>query len=314
MNIINFTHAHISEAAALALSNYEEERRFVSSLPLVTAVPDLAPFADNGFGVAAFEGEKMVGFLGFYSPWDNVFTTYAKGTFSPIHGHGSVAENRENIYKRLYQAAADKLVTAGVSSHAIVLYAHEAMAQNAFFTYGFGLRCIDAVREMELIKCNICDVDYNFCELNKEDFALIYPLHLQSYEHFRASPIFMHRTPFDLHEFLEYCENGRYFGAFSNSQLCGYMFITNEAETFITKQKDYTNITGAYCLPEHRGKGVYQNLLNFTISTLKAEGYTRLGVDFESFNPTAYGFWLKYFTAYTHSVVRRIDEKILENS
>jgi hypothetical protein len=37
--------------------------------------------------------------------------------------------------------------------------------------------------------------------------------------------------------------------------------------------------------------------------------YTRLGVDFESLNPTAYGFWLKYFDAYTHSVVRRIDEK-----
>lgn len=40
-----------------------------------------------------------------------------------------------------------------------------------------------------------------------------------------------------------------------------------------------------------------------------AKGYTRLGVDFESLNPTAYGFWLKYFDAYTHSVVRRIDEK-----
>jgi hypothetical protein len=38
-------------------------------------------------------------------------------------------------------------------------------------------------------------------------------------------------------------------------------------------------------------------------------GYTRLGVDFESLNPAGYGFWLKYFDPYTHSVVRRIDEK-----
>jgi hypothetical protein len=40
---------------------------------------------------------------------------------------------------------------------------------------------------------------------------------------------------------------------------------------------------------------------------LKAENYLRLGVDFESFNPTAWGFWLKHFQAYTYSDVRRID-------
>lgn len=60
--------------------------------------------------------------------------------------------------------------------------------------------------------------------------------------------------------------------------------------------------------------GVYQNLLDFLITTLKAEGYTCLGIDFESFNPTAYGFWLKYFNAYTNSVVRRIDELAIENN
>ena len=64
--------------------------------------------------------------------------------------------------------------------------------------------------------------------------------------------------------------------------------------------------------PEYRGKGVYQNLLNFIMSKLKAEGYVRLGVDFESINPTAWGFWLKHFTAYTHSVVRRADEYALK--
>jgi hypothetical protein len=41
---------------------------------------------------------------------------------------------------------------------------------------------------------------------------------------------------------------------------------------------------------------------------LAAQGRTRLGVDFESINPYGSGFWLKYFTAYTCSVVRRIDE------
>ena len=50
-------------------------------------------------------------------------------------------------------------------------------------------------------------------------------------------------------------------------------------------------------MPEHRGRGVYKNLLNYVINTLKTEGYTRLGVDFESINPSGSGFWLKFFHA-----------------
>ena len=52
--------------------------------------------------------------------------------------------------------------------------------------------------------------------------------------------------------------------------------------------------------------------MNLVINTLEAEGYTKLGVDFESINPSGSGFWLKYFNAYTNSVVRRIDEQILK--
>jgi spore germination protein YaaH len=52
--------------------------------------------------------------------------------------------------------------------------------------------------------------------------------------------------------------------------------------------------------------------LNNAINTLKTEGYTGLGVDFESINPSGSGFWLKYFDAYTNSVVRRIDERIMQ--
>lgn len=108
-------------------------------------------------------------------------------------------------------------------------------------------------------------------------------------------------------------EDARYFVAKQNGRLCAYLRISASGETFVAAGNTYRHITGAYCLPEHRGKGLYQNLLNFAISTLKREGYIRLGVNFESFNPTGRGFWLKYFTAYTNSVVRRIDERITQS-
>jgi GNAT superfamily N-acetyltransferase len=99
--------------------------------------------------------------------------------------------------------------------------------------------------------------------------------------------------------------------AVQNKQICAFLKVVNMGETFVTPRPDTKHINSAFCLPKHRGKGVYQNLLNYTISTLATEGYARLGVDFESFNPTAYSSWQKYFQAYTHSVVRRIDERIL---
>ena len=92
-----------------------------------------------------------------------------------------------------------------------------------------------------------------------------------------------------------------------------FIEVKDDGENFATETSGMKNICGAFCLLEHRGKGIVQNLLNYAISKLKAEGCVCLGVDFESFNPTANSFWLKYFTPYTNSVVRRIDECALRD-
>ena len=166
---------------------------------------------------------------------------------------------------------------------------------------------------MELIDCELC-AGYDLAELSQAEFYLAYPFHLALYQHYRESPFFMNRKPETQEEFVvsSMQETARYFVAKQKGKICAFIKISVPGETFVATGDTYRHIRGAYCLPEHRGKGLYQNLLNFTISVLKREGYTGLGVDFESFNPTARGFWLKYFTAYTNSVVRRIDERIIQ--
>ena len=313
MNIVTFTHAHISEATALALINYEEERQHVPVLPPIETVPDLTDFADGGLGVTAFEEDKLIGFLCSCPPFDNAFrSTDVRGIFSPMGANGAVKQNRAKIYAAMYQAIGAKWVNAKAVSHAVCLYAHDEELQRQFYLYGFGLRCMDAIRPMEVIPCAISE-EYKFLELAPNEYPSIYPLDYQLNRHYCKSPFFMKRKPSTLEGFAKLCQNesARYFVAEQNDILCAFVKISDLGEAFVASGRDYRHILGAYCLPEHRGKGVYQNLLNFTITTLKSEGYTRLGVDFESFNPTAYGFWSKYFTPYTHSVVRRIDENIL---
>lgn len=63
MDILNFERKHVEEATAIAHANYYDERQFVKELPQVCDIPDLNSFAENGLGVAAFEDEKMIGFL-----------------------------------------------------------------------------------------------------------------------------------------------------------------------------------------------------------------------------------------------------------
>lgn len=108
-------------------------------------------------------------------------------------------------------------------------------------------------------------------------------------------------------------ENDRFFVACEKSEIISFISISRAGETFICGLPEYIHADGAFCLPQYRGKGILQNLLNLAIVTLKAEGYNTLGVDFESINPAAYNFWLKHFAAYTHSVVHRIDEHVIKN-
>ena len=125
MEIIDFKREYIEEASLLAMANYNEERTKVTCLPEVSRIPGLQSFADNGLGVAAFENRKMTGFLCCCSPFEHAFHTEAVGTFSPVHAHGAVKENRAFLYRRMYQKAAEKWVEHKIVSHAVSLYAHD---------------------------------------------------------------------------------------------------------------------------------------------------------------------------------------------
>ncbi|MBR6029268.1 MAG: GNAT family N-acetyltransferase [Clostridia bacterium] len=316
MIIRDFEPKHTEEAAEIALGAYNDERAYTQELPEISGIPILKQLSGNGFGAAAFEGDRMVGFLCGVEPFEHAFrSTDVRGVFSPMGANGAVRDNHGRIYAALYQAAAKKWVKAGAVSHAICLYDHDEEAKQQLFRYGFGMRCADAIRPMEPIDCAACD-GYAFLELPRADYKYVYPLHLALNEHYCSSPFFMNRKPDTLEAFLTFSDRKkeRYFAAKKGGELCAYLEVSDEGETFAASGSGYRHIMGAYCLPEHRGRGVYQKLLDFAVSTLKAEGYTRLGVDFESVNPSGSGFWLKHFHAYTNSVVRRIDERILQRA
>lgn len=309
IEIRQFTKEYLNEAAGLALENYNEERSKVSELPSIGGIPDLGYFADNGLGVAAFENGILVGFLCCYEPWEGAFDLYdSLGTFSPLHAHGAVKENRIRIYQDMYEAAAKVWTKRDIVAHGISLYTHDREAIEAFFEYGFGKRCVDQIRFLQTFG-DRKNQNILFQELQLEDFPKIRPLRYELNEHLKKSPCFMQSTEEDYLGWLRRVEEGnrRTFVAIDQARIIAYLDVAKEGENFVTCMETMMNLQGAYCLPEYRGRKIVSDLLEYVSAVLREESYTLLGVDHESFNPTANRFWRKHFTPYTNSLVRRIE-------
>ncbi|MDF2871245.1 MAG: putative glycosyl hydrolase [Anaerocolumna sp.] len=313
MIITDFTHKHIEQAMNLVQQNYKEERQVIPSLPENTIIPDLTDLAENNLGVAALEGEHLLGFLCCYGPWEHAFGTNARGVFSPLHGHGVLSGDKESIYRMLYQKAAEKWIMQEITYHSISLYSHDEQAKRAFFTYGFGLRCIDAIRTMERIEVKQSN-NIKIKRIEQGDIPGIRPLREQLSVHLSESPCFLYSTEQEFQSWLTRAEvrNSVIYAGFEKEEIIAYIEVIHGGENFVTENTAMMSICGAYCKPEKRGEGIVQNLLNAMIADLAREGYQQLGVDYESFNPNAYKFWSKYFESYTNSVTRRIDEAILK--
>lgn len=312
MRIVDLAMEHIEPARRLAAEAYAAERRAVAALPAVDETPDLGDVVENGLGVAALEGDELIGFLGCSSPWEGAFGQ-VRGTFSPIHAHATVTQDRARIYDRLHQAASAKWVVGGVLSHAVGLYAHDATALGSFFDNGFGIRTIDAVRDVSPIDAPALD-GVVLRQVEAADAEAIAPLHEGLIAHLRQPPMFMPLTVTASPEVMaRWIDEARYrfVAAFDHDRPIAYLRWQAEGENFACDDPAMMSITAAYALPEVRGSGVATALLAWLIDWLREHGYERCGVDFESFNYTARNFWLKHFTAYSMGVVRRIDERIV---
>jgi hypothetical protein len=277
IKIIDFSESHIEQAMIIAKINYENERKNVDILPQIDIFPDLTEFTENNLGVSAFEGNKMVGYLCCFGPFQNAFkTTNDVGVYIPVHGHGIIDCNHKNIFARLYQEAAEKWVNCGITNHAITIYAHNNSIKNQLYRYGFGLRCIDAIRTMTKIeKTNNSNITVS--ELEHKEFHLIYPLGICLSNHLWDSPMFLRykekpeqENDGDPEKFAQWQinENIRYFVAKLNENIVAYIKITEEGENFVSDSKSMINICGAYCIPEFRGQGIMENILNCLIDIL----------------------------------------------
>lgn len=264
------------------------------------------------YGAIAVERGKVLGYLSFWGGINRQFGD-VKGSFSPMFANAYEGENRGKIASLLFQHASEEMIKEEILSYAICVYSHDTEVMTALTMNGFGIRCSDAIRNIDKPLNIQINIDYSYEEIHYNKAGCLLSLKNSLARHMRKSPTYFPNEEFSEESFIEMCykRQSRFFVAKDKSEIIGYFEIKNEGETFITEEPGYLHICGAYLKENYRGKNILQNLLSFVLETLKNDGIKRLGVDFETINPTALRFWKKYFDSYTYSFVRRIDERIL---
>ncbi|MGM0411189.1 MAG: GNAT family N-acetyltransferase [Bacillota bacterium] len=306
---------YMKELTEIVLNSYKIERKSVPYLPLEDGYKKkidkyIEDLVFNGTGVMAISNNKVVGFLAGYKIEE--FWGSCDGIYSPDFGHGLIENANKNIYQKLYKSAAKKWVEAGYTHHALTIYAHHKDVIDSFFWLGFGLRCIDAMRKVSLIQ-NVNE-EIKIKKIKKENISELVEVQEKLHYYFNESPLFMPVGKQDAEKYLTTWlkeDNRHIWGAYKNNEVIGFMKIQPVGERLITKNDSVMNVTGAYVKKGYRKSKVAITLLNEIQKWMLANDYTLCGVDYESFNIAGSNFWNQLFTSYTYSLVRRIDERVL---
>lgn len=311
----NFGEKYVKEAVELALKEFEAEKKMCPNLPEDNIKESLTGLltwlCGQPYGKVLLYQEKVVGFLVFAGPWDELHGK-EKGVFSPLGG--SAFEEvpgikREKLASLLLSAVAEELAQDGIFSCAVSRYAHDEEVGRSFVLNGFGIRCSDAI--MDIAKEGFSEKsteEVQFEELRPEDFKKVASLRNGLILHMCKAPILF---PTDLDGYEDwFCKKMRVFVAKVQGEIVGFISVDDEGENFITGDEKMANICGAFFKEEFRGNGMAEALLSHVCNIFRMEGMKNMGVDFETLNSTAIHFWSKYFTSYTYSYARRFDERI----
>jgi GNAT superfamily N-acetyltransferase len=312
MKISTFHKDFIPEAAKLFIQSYQKQRQATPILPdlmenagLVETM--LADLMDSCPGVAAMKEGRLVGYMGWFLV-KKFRDTDRKGAYVPEWGHACTEKDKTNIYRAMYRAAAHEWSKAGCQVHALTLLAHDHATEKVWFWNGFGLTVVDGIRAM----CSLdvpSTTDLHIRKATPQDANALAELDAEHWRHYTQSPVFMTpRTGKDAAgniEFLARPKNSVWL-AFDGNILVG--FIRYEGYDFdgsaILESEEGVTITGAYVRPAYRGRKAAVALLDAALRDYQQRGLKYCAVNFESFNPEAATFWMKYFEPVCYSVLR----------
>jgi len=318
IEIVPFQRDHLQDAAVLVANRYREERSTNKSLPSQfenadAVLPLLKGYANGQAGIAAISEKRLTGFLiGLLITIRQVKTAYI-----PDWGHAVDSKSNQKIYRVMYANLAARWVADGYFGHAVTLLTHEHETMDAWFSLGFGMVGVDAVRDVSPIEGGMAKVEIRRAGL--EDINVVLTLRVALKRHLAEAPIFI---PFTIHRGRESYEKwlpdsaNALWLAYRDRDAVAFMELMPSSLLGVVMpvfDKNTVTITGAFTKEDLRQRGIGTTLLNHSLEWARSAGYKNCAVDFESANTIGSSFWYgNGFKPVCYSLVRYIDERIAQ--
>ena len=316
IEIVPFQRDHLEDAAELVANRYREERGLNKSLPAQfedadAVLPLLKGCANGQVGIAAIRERRLIGFLiGSF-----ITVRQAKTAYVPDWGHAADSESGQKIYQTMYANLAPRWVADGFFAHAVTLLAHEREVMDAWFSLGFGMLGVDAVRDVSPIEGGMAEVEIRRAGL--EDIDIVLTLRVALERHLAEAPIFI---PFITQRGRKFYEKwlpdstNALWLAYRDRDAVAFMELTPSSRLGMVMpvhNENTATITGAFTKEDLRQRGIGTTLLNHSLEWARSVGYKNCAVDFESANIIGSSFWHgNGFKPVCYSLVRHIDERI----
>lgn len=233
----------------------------------------------------------------------------------PVWGYGAIGDDRVKVMSKLFQKVADILCNNQKVHYEINVYAHDEEIVRLFSFLQFGIQCEEGIRNTEIVISGKLDVSIR--ELSKEEiqnrWSDIWSLVFRLIEHLRQSPVFYPGTEFTEKIYKDYFMDHATHVYVAEEENCiiGLLDANRDGNNFITNDARCYNVGDIFVIEGYRGKGIAKELLRYVNGTLKEKGIEQLWVEHGTANPNARGFWNKYFSTFSYTLVRDIDYSLL---
>lgn len=276
-------------------------------------VPRLRPHLGHVPGVVVLDAGRPVGFLMSFL----VSNRAERMAVVPDFGHGVELGREYELYRLMYAGIADQWLANGCFLHAITLYPCEQAASAAWFSVGYGLAVMDALRVVNSpvsAHARTIPAGIQIRRAQCPDVDLIATLELALSRHLAAPPAYLplilDERRETLEEWISSQEHALWVALCDGAAVAYLRFEPSEQFVLPTSAETTVAITGAFTRENLRGSGIGMALLQAGLQWAGSEGYSHCSVDFESANLPGSAFWLRHFVPVTHSLMRRVDARL----
>jgi ribosomal protein S18 acetylase RimI-like enzyme len=297
LEIRPFSEEHLDDAARLLAQRHE---RHLAAQPLLPAEPNLRCEVeelwrrDDGFGVAAVAGDRLVGYL---IGWSRPGERWGPNVWVESAGHAAL---EPEVVRDLYAAAADRWVERGLKAHFVLVPATDAELVDAWFRLGFGAQSAHGILALERASAGPSG-SVHVREASEGDEEALVALSPLLRDHHHVAPVFARgrrHTDDEIRAFILQdlaSEHVAELVAEVDGRIVGILVVSpvesSETHSGLARPPGAALFAFAVTHPQVRGSGAGIALTDASFAWAREHGYETMVTDWRETNLLASRFW-----------------------